>query len=117
PKGLACVGGICRVHHSLRTDPFGALTGAFVGKPKPIGIRCRACRQPIRRAYTPAELTGWSLSYYCCACTLLSQLAQLADPTLKDWSRVVARAKALEPGAIVLQAALVQEASDAGGEN
>jgi hypothetical protein len=48
---------------------------------------------------------------------MLSQLPQLADPTLKDWSLVVARANSLEPGAIVLQAALVQEASDAGGKN
>jgi hypothetical protein len=86
-KGLACTGGVCRIHRSVRKDPFGVLTGAFVGRPKPIAVHCQACREPICRAYTPSELTGRNLSYYSSSCTMLSQLAQLPDPTLEDWSQ------------------------------
>jgi hypothetical protein len=91
--------------------------GAFVGNPKPIGIVCPECRRSVMRAYTPAELTGWVFGYFICGCTALFQLGQLADPTPKRWSEVVAEAQRLHPSAVALRTAIMEQDADAGGNN
>jgi hypothetical protein len=75
-KGVTCMGTLSRIHRSLRADPFRISAGVLAGKPKPIGVRCQACRQPVQRAYSVAQLTGWVFGYFACACTILSQLGQ-----------------------------------------
>lgn len=108
-KGLACVGTICRVHRSFRADPLGLFAWIFCGKPKPIGVRSRSCRQPVQCGYTQAQVTGWVFGYYACACTMLSQLGHIGDPTSKQWSEVVAEVKRLTHGTVKVHAAMVRE--------
>jgi hypothetical protein len=116
-RSLACVGTICRIHRSLRNDPFRIFARILGGKPKPIGIRCQSCGQALQRVYTQAQVTGRVFRCYACACTMLSQPGQMADPTSEEWSEVVSEAKRLAGGGVKVHASMVEETPDVEGDN
>jgi hypothetical protein len=115
--GFARVRTICRIHRSFRNDPFRIFAEILGGKPKPIGVRCQRCRQPVHRAYTQAQVTGWVFGYYACACTMVSQLSHIADPTSEGWNEMVAEANRLVPGTLKVHGAIVKEIPDFEGTN
>jgi hypothetical protein len=116
-RDLACVGTICRIHRSFRNDPFRIFAMILSGKPKPIGVRCQSCGKAVQRVYTRAQVTGWVFGCYACACTMLSQLGQIADPTSEQWSEVVSDAKRLVSGGVKVHATTVEETLDVEGNN
>ena len=115
--GFACVRTICRIHRSFRNDPFRIFAEILGGKPKPIGVRCQSCRQLVQHTYTQAQVTGWVFGYYACACTMVSQLSHIADPTSEGWNEMVAEANRLVPGTVKVHAAIVKEIPDFEGTN
>jgi hypothetical protein len=116
-KDLACIGTLCQIHPSLRSDPFQAFPLALAGKPKPIAIRCPSCRKPVRRAYSSAQLTDFVFGLFACGCTGFSQFGELADPTLAEWSDLVTEAKGLGRGAVKVRTTMMEDSEEAGGLN
>jgi hypothetical protein len=115
--GNACIRTVCRFHRSFRNDPFRIFAKILGGKPKPIGVRCQSCSQPVQCAYSQAQVTGWVFGYYACACTMLSQLGQIGHPTSDGWNEVVAEAKRLVYGTVKVHVGIVKEAPDFEGAN
>src|SRR5258708_943389 len=95
-------------HKPIR-DPFRLFAWACASKPKPIGLRCQTFRKPVRRVYRAARQTGRVFGYYACACTVLSQQAQLTHATPDEWKAAVTELKRLVNGSAKVRTAWAED--------